>query len=632
VSCTPTSAGTETAPLVVVSDTGGVADQITLQCTGMSSSTGPQVALSASVIDVGGVAVGTGSAAGTVHIANTGGAPLAVSLTPLFGSPTDADWTIAASPPCDTGACTLAVGSATDVTATLRPSALDARDTTLQITTSDPDHATVSVALAGSGVGGELSVATAIGSAGIDLGSVAIGGSAAFALGLVDDGNQELAGITLAIAPIGSIAVAPATLNVAAAGSAVATVSCQPTATGSAAATLTITAAGALTGGVTTIPIVCAGVAAPIAAAPAPIDLGEVRTGSGTRQVTVSISALSGTAMIDDPVLDTGSDSQGSAMLALGALSSHMVSAGSPATFPVTVTPQADGPIVDRIAVTAVGSGTLEIPVTGAVVTAAGSATPTLQLGSFCVDQPTTSAPVSYTATGTASIRFDAPVLMMGATSPFLLAPIEPAAYPFELPSQATATVAVTPLRAVNPGEVTDVIEWATDGPDPQPTTEVVADFVDNGGAISPAALDFGNAPIHLVVDNQQPITIENCGATALMLGAPTIAPTGAFEVGEPPLPDMLAPSQLATLEVSFAPVEQGTFDAVLAIVSSSGNLQIPLHGVGVLDGSAVGSGSDTHTGGNSGCGCRTGDPSGLAAVLGCAAIVVRRRRRDRVR
>ena len=641
VACTPTQLGPLTANLLVVSDNGGRTNPVALSCVGSASGTGPQITLDKSSLDVGGVQVGPGSASSTIHVSNTGTADLVISSFALVGGAA-ADWSMTATAPCDVGSCTLAAGSSTDVAVTLVPTQLNARSTTLQIDSSDPNHGTVDVALTGSGIAGELALQTAIGSAGLDLGDVPVGGSSPFQIVLRNDGNEDLTDVQIAIAPSDAYTVSPALpATVPQSGSAPVTITCTPTAVQDFPATVTISSASALTGSPISFGITCSGIGGSMLPVPSALAFGEVRTndGSATRTIMLTDVGSASIANVPDPVLENGSDAVGSGELAVGALSTHTITPASPASFSVTVTPQADGQVVNQILVTA-GSAMVEIPVSATIVTAAVSAPATRQLGSFCINQPTTATNVSLVASGTATIGMTAPALAGSDASPFQLADVSPASYPFALLAGSSATVSITPRRESTAGEQTDSIVWSTDAPDPQPTTTLVASFIDDGGAITPAAIDFGTVPIHKPVANDQLVTIQNCGTSPMALDAPTITPSAAFFVDGPPLPAMLGPSASTTISVGFAPVTTGTFDATLA-VGSSGMLVVALHGIGAVDtgsGSGLGTGSDGSTNETDfyACGCHAdADPStagALAVVAMCALVPRRRRRRGRTR
>jgi MYXO-CTERM domain-containing protein len=263
------------------------------------------------------------------------------------------------------------------------------------------------------------------------------------------------------------------------------------------------------------------------------------------------------------------------------------------------------------------------------------TASATRDLGSFCVGEPTATALVSLTASGTASVALpSAPVMALGDASPFQLTPVAPSVFPYALLAGARATANVTAKRQAVAGTMTDDVAWSDDVPgDQMPHTTVMATFIDDGGAISPGSVDFGSAAIYLSEPTAQIITIQNCGTQAMSLAAPTISPAGQFfTVGT--LPQQLLPAQSATFSVGFGPVAVGDFTATLSVPKTIGTdttpLQVMLTGEGVIttpQGDDAGPGThETHTG----CGCQTdgrGDPLGVLAVLAALALSARRRR-----
>ena len=137
--------------------------------------------------------------------------------------------------------------------------------------------------------------------------------------------------------------------------------------------------------------------------------------------------------------------------------------------------------------------------------------------------------------------------------------------------------------------------------------------------------------PIHTLVQNDETITVQNCGSEDMTLAAPEISPQGPFHITNQALPKQLAPTETGTLQVLFAPVEKGTFDATLTVSTSKGDLVVPLHGDGIV---TPGSGSMTpQPPPPDGCGCHSGDAGGNALVTGmmCAALARRRRRRPSI-
>jgi uncharacterized protein (TIGR03382 family) len=630
--CTPTQLGARTTQLFVVTSNGGAVGPYAVDCTGIAGGLGPSIALDVTSVDVGDVDVGSGSASSTVHVANHGTGDLHIASLALVGGAT-ADWSFAATTPCTSTPCTLSSGTSIDVVLTFDPSALDGRPSTLQIHSDDASHPTSVIALTGDGLGATLALATNVGS-GVDLGSVAVGASSSFALALRNDGNATLAPVTLAITQTDTaFAIDPDTLSITKSGHATATVTCTPTDHVVTTGTLTITAPDALTGSPLAIPLTCTGVAGNLVATPTPIQLGEIRTGGGIVMKTITLSTLGATVTVTAaPALTTPI-----AGLTVSEPTATTITGAAPATFVLAIDPQQDVSLADHITVAA-GNDLLDLPITGAVVTAAVTPSPTRDLGSFCVGEPTASAIVSLTASGTASVQLaSAPAMGLADASPFQLTAVAPSVFPFDLPSGARATAQITPKRAGSAGLVTDDVVWADDVPAAlAPHTTIRATFIDDGGAVSPGSVDFGVAPIHLAEPTDQLITIQNCGADAMTLGTPTISPAGAFHTTGT-LPLQLLPAQSATISVGFGPVSVGDFSSTLTVSAIKGtdmfDLTVALHGIGEIQspptGDDAGAG-DTTQAAPHGCGCDTaaggGAPTG--SLLLAVGAVVRRRRR----
>ena len=633
--CSPTQLGARTTQLYVVTTSGGTAGPDSVTCTGVAGGAGPSLSLDRPSVDVGGVVVGSGSGSGTVsatlHAKNIGASDLHITAIGIT-SGASSDWAVTASSPCAQAPCTLAAGAAIALEVTFDPSALAGRHSTLVIRADDASHPTSVVTLDGTGLGATLALVSPDGSDGGDLGSVAVGGTTSLTLALRNDGNARLEPVTFGITQDDTaFAVDTSALSIGASSSVPFTLTCTPPAAIAYTGTLTITAATALSGSPVVIPLACTGTAGSVVATPSPLQLGEIRTGGGgvTLQ-TVTLTTLGpSVALTSGPTLATPLDG-----VTLGELSAPQVTAAVPVTFTLAVAPQHDGPLADHITLAA-GAGTLDIPVRGAVVTAAVAPSGDRDLGSFCVGEPTATVGVSLAATGTASIGLTSPPQMaLGDASPFQLTPVLPSVFPFSLPAGARATAQVTAKRESTAGVLADDVVWADDvGPEPSPHTTVTATFIDDGGAISPGAADFGTAPIHLLQPTDQIITVQNCGTEAMTLGAATITPSGAFyTIGA--LPPQLLPAQAATFSVGFGPVAVGDFSSTLSIPATKGAqmfaLAVVLRGTGALDEPAGSADGGIGPGpGSSGCGCHTGggEPAGGLLVAACALALRRRRR-----
>lgn len=271
--------------------------------------------------------------------------------------------------------------------------------------------------------------------------------------------------------------------------------------------------------------------------------------------------------------------------------------------------------------VSASNGATVRVPITATIVTADYALPLARSLGTFCVNQPTTSNELALRSTDTATLMLGEPMLAAGPLSPFDLELRAPTVYPSLLPAMASATVGITPKRAMTAGVVQDEIRWTTDVVgDEIAHTAVSAEFVDDGGAIAPFALSFGAAVIHLDTFNAQRVTLQNCDTQTIFFGPPAVPPP--FRIDSDGFPLQLAPNESATFSVGFHPTRKGVFVGTLMIESDqlATSLELHLDGEGVVDTPATpDAGPDpvaTDDRSFYGCGCTSGRPDGSALVL----------------
>jgi hypothetical protein len=360
---------------------------------------------------------------------------------------------------------------------------------------------------------------------------------------------------------------------------------------------------------------------------------GEVRLGGSPIQRTVQLQA-------------TGAPLTLSGQPQLMAMTSDVTvgtysGATTPATFDVTFAPPAgsgaQGAVTGTVQVASNAGDTLSIPVAARVVEASYDTAANLELGTFCVGQPTTSSNVSLVSTGTATIAVDAP-RFASSPSPFALSLTAPTQYPSRLgPSVGAARVAITPKRQTQVTTVSDTLTWHTDVED-KPTAETIvnAQFIDAGAAIAPKVIDFGEVTVHLFVEDGQRVMIQNCNDTPLQLDPPMVR--APFEVESPNFPPMLDPNETVTFSVGFHPTRKGAVTEVLRISSPqlpNAPLEITLIGYGQAPDDMQPDGGTGNSGGDDtsfyACSCAsTGRPLGGLPIL-IAIMWISRRRRDRI-
>jgi uncharacterized protein (TIGR03382 family) len=631
VLCRPSAVTTFAGKLYLVDNAGDrLVPALPITCSGVAA---PDAAVHISSVpsplDLGPIEVLGGSAAGTVQIANVGTTgTLAINSIAISGAGTD--WTYTLGAPCSSLPCQLAAGEHVDVSTRLAPSALGTRNATMTIATSDPANSQIAVQLYGIGQGATLSLAPGD-TTDLDFGQVAKTGSASVEVHFANHGNRDVTDVNLALsgAPQITMTPAPTTSFSVAQGAAptVVTLTCEPNGvSGSFAATLTASATDTINNTPISITATCRGTDSQLVSTPTTLQLGEVRASTSPSFAFALDNLGSGSlSLAQAPALAppvTG--------LSLTGPSSLTIPGNGSAQATLAVDSAGSGDVATTItAADSSGNNTLTIPVTGKLVTATDSAPPMVQLGTFCVNEPTAATAIGLSATGTGSVKLVA-AHMAASPSQFDVAPRFPSSYPAQLLAGTNAVVDVSPRRAGSAGPpIVDDVVWSTDVDSPH--TSVSAQFLAAGAAIAPASLAFGAQSIHLYVKNAQPVTIQNCSGPTLSLH-PSIDPP--FSV-DSDFPSQLAAAETATFAIGFHPTKQGMFTGHLHITTSDGEtLDVTLTGTGAANGTEPDSGSAAQTFHETSfyaCSCTSSGPGGVIPVaLALVCVLGPRRRRTR--
>jgi hypothetical protein len=582
VRCRPQSPGAHTAQLLVGTNTFQLlSSAVTLQCTGASTAA-PALGVNPTTIAIPApVDLAGDTATVVVRLDNTGGSTLVVTDVRIVDVDTGAseDWNYTASGKCSgqiSGTCSMGAGDQVALNVTFDPSAIGRRRAVLLVSYHDTLDRTVEVSLDAAGEGATLRrLAPALA---LTFGSVPVGRTAQLPIVVANDGNRDAnVGLTLTSATTPPFTLAPATTTtVVPTTPRVITVTCAPTAPGPFTTTVNVQDTDAPTQPPLAIVADCEGITGELYANPTSLVLDEVRLGAGAVTRTIQLlDTTTGTPLTfeGEPVLESDN-----AVITLGPLSQMT----APATFDVTVMPQAAGPLAATILVSSTDGETLRIPITGNIVKASYLTAPMADLGTFCVDQPTTSSNVALVSDGAATIELAAPTLGV-SPSPFELNLTQPSRYPHPLQGGGGVVVAVTPKRQQAAISVTDTLTWHTDveGELTAPTA-LTARFIDSGGAIAPPALAFGEVTVHLFADNGQRVVIQNCNPTPLLLDPPMIRTP--FSIDSPKFPSMLDPNESVAFSVGFHPTSVGMVSETLRITSPQlpgAPLEVVLTGVG---------------------------------------------------
>ncbi len=631
VKCTPQSPGAHTAQVYVGTNTFQLLSTgVTLTCTGTAATT-PVLGVTPSSIDIERpVEVLGDSATTTVHLANPGNGTITITDIRTVDVDTGAapDWTYSASGACIgqiTSMCVVDPGETIDLAVKFDPSSIGRRRATLLVSYNDSINRTKEIPLQGIGTGARLRVVQGVST--LTFGTIPVGRSAQLTFDLINTGNRDT---TAAVATTPPFAVMPGPNTTVSPGmNRTITVTCAPTAAGLSSSTITAQSADAFLSPTISIAATCEGTTQELFATPSSLMLGEIRAGAGQVKRTIQVATDNGApvTLAGPPQLETAN-----ANITLGALSALT----TPATFDVTfdVPPEAtQGAFSTTITMNASNGDTLRIPITAKIVTASYAVAGAVDLGTFCINQPTTSSNTALVSDGTATLGLMQPTLGL-SPSPFELSLTSPAVYPSSLPAGASASIAITPRRQSSVMTVSDTLTWRTDVADlPTTTTTLTARFTDSGGAIAPPALDFGKVTVHLFEDDGQRVVLQNCNDTPLTLDPPMIRTP--FSIDSPNFPAVLDPNETIAFSVGFHPTRKGIVTDTLRI--SSPQLPSPLEVVLVGEGTTpdptmpdagIGNPDIGDTSFYS-CDCNSGSfVGGFPIVIASASLLFRRRRR----
>ncbi|HEX4453633.1 MAG TPA: choice-of-anchor D domain-containing protein [Kofleriaceae bacterium] len=571
VSCSPRSAGLHTANLEIATDVSQrLSQSVALDCTGVPA-TGPVLGITPATVDVAQpVEVTSAQAQTIVRLSNLGTGTLQISDVRVVDVVIGAaeDWTFSVSgTSCTVLPCSLAAGAEVDLTVTFDPSAIARRDASLLVSFHDSIDRTHSIPLSGIGQGATLA---GVGATALDFGDVPVGKSSSLTFQLANRGNRDTMPM-LTTSPTGAISTSASSITVSPTMLATATAICAPTATGVGSATITAQSTDTITTEGVAIAATCNGTTTPLFAQPTAVALGEVRLGTGPQTLTFAIASTGAPLTFSgQPALDIPS-----ANLSVGTLTSTT----TPATIDVTLDPMTVGGVASRLVITDTTGDVIHIPIAATVVTPQSTAPAMLDIGTFCIGQPTASATATLQNSGTATLELSAPTLP--DTSPFQLAFDAPTLYPASLAAADTATVAVTPERQSQVTTINDMLTWTTDDlSQPTATTLLTARFVGSGGAIAPPTLDFGKVPVHVFIEDGQRVILQNCNSTTLQLDPPTVK--APFSIDSPNFPITLAPNETATFSIGFHPTSLGVFTQTFEVTSpqlTGAPLQVALLG-----------------------------------------------------
>lgn len=608
IECIGSSAQTTATLTVYGSGVGSDAGQVT--CVAMGS-TGTLGAMP-NPVDFMQVDVGT-TPTQNLTLYNSGGSPVSgVYVDP----PTNTtDWSISGCPM--TAPCTIGAGSSQDVTVTFHPQSHGDRSTTTTVHASGP-ILPISVSLQGTGMGGVMSITDPSGPPyELDFGTIPRGQPFTRTLTVSNIGNKTFsatvtgAAAPYSITPTTSQMISPlANQNY--------TVTCQSTTAGASNPGSLAVMSDAYLGSNASVSLKCAIADTAVQVMPQQFDFGEVRTGTPTRTLMVTVTNPA-SASVAAHITSMQLRESRTGLSISPATTDKTLQPGESTTAMLVLMTAADSDLTGEFLDITVDSAMLSLPVTGKVVTAKSRVVPAMiDLGTACVGTQVSQV-VMLSNEGTATLAVDRPTMDMS-----FVASTSITTYPSALPPMMSISAEVAPVSSAA-GKLSGTLTWDDDVPSHY-QVPVTVETVSSGTAISPALLDFGSVAVDAAAFPQH-ITIENCDldATDVTIKAITThaSPVGAW-VLEPRLgyKKTLPPHEKQAITVTFRPPARGRYEADLEVVTSVGPKTIKLRGDAV--------GRDFDNTSFYACACETpqSPAKGWPIFVAVLFVIVRRRRR----
>jgi hypothetical protein len=607
--------------MLTVMDNAGNMATAGVMCTGTGSGSGSGSAMLAagpSPVMVGSVLVGM-SGSGSFSIGNSGNPSRSINNIVLSLAGTDpTEFSVMglcpSSAPCSIGPS----GTPLTIPVTFSPGSHGPKDATVFIT-SDAGNATVT--LDGTGLGAVMSAPSP---ATVDFHTIPKNQTFTQSVTIGNGGNIGMP-VTFGT-PSSPYTITPPTggTTVPGPGSADWTVSCgSNAASASNDQTVAITSTNPPTyaGAPQSVMLKCAIADTLIQISPTTFDFGENRVGAQVAPITVTVTNPAnapGPANLTKLALDVAK----TGLSLTPATTSQMLNPGDTATAVLALDTGADTDLTGELLDITVDGNAFQFNVTGSVVTPHSRIAPSsLQLGTACVGTQV-SGTVMLINDGTASLHVFKPTTDSGFTAEAQ----SPMSYPTGgaiVAPGTTATTKVAPSASAS-GMLSSALHWSDDVPNDY-TVPVTLDYVANGTAVSPAALDFGSVEVGQQSSSQE-ITAQNCEQMAkpfkvrALRGKAGSGPIGAWKLSpKVGYSTTLAANQKLVVTAYFDPPGRGHYEADLELDTDIGVQTIHL--------TADATGRDfDHTDVYACSSCNGGGVTGGWPIV-LAFILVRRRR-----
>jgi hypothetical protein len=550
----PSTAGTDTGSISIVSNAPNSPSTITLSATAIQ--TQPILLSSSSNLSFGNVNVGASSSQ-NITLSNTGTA----ALTIMSATATGTGFSISGI-----GAQTINAGASTTFAVQFAPTAAGNDTGNISIVTNAAGSP-MNIPLTGSGAQGVLGVSpTSVG-----FGSVAVGSNGSKSLTLTNSGTASITVSSASATGAGfglSGLTTPVTVSV---GQSVPfSASFTPVTSGAVSGTITLGGSGSSFS--LTVPLTGTGTQPQFSATPASASFGSVTVGNSNSQ-TITLSN-SGNA-----TLTISSATVSGAAFSMSSMSTPTtIAAGGTAQFNVVFTPTASSAVTGTISlVSNAPNSPLTIALTGTGTSASQllSASPTTLSFGNVNDGTTSSLSVTLTNSGNADITISGVTTTGSGFSTSGGSGVTLSAN-----QTTTVSVAFDPSTA---GAVSGKVSVASNATNSPAVITVTGTGVasSTGITVSPTSLSFGSQTVNTTA-GANTVTVTNTGTTSITVSS--VSTSAPFAVSGFSGSTTLTANQALSLSVTFDPTSQISSSGTLTITSSapSSPNTVALSGTGV--------------------------------------------------
>jgi len=561
----PTAAGAETGSITFTDNSPGSPQVLSMVGTGVA--TNSTLVANPGSEAFGNVATGSNSQK-SITLTNNGNTSATITAVSATGAGFSA---VGLSTPL-----VLAVNQSTTFTAQFAPTTAGAAAGSILITSTASDP-TVSVALSGTGVQGNLTANPAS----INFGSLLVGASGSVSVTLTNSGTASVAISSGSASGTGfsMTGLAPSTLS--AGQSTSFTAKFSPTTAGSASGSISIVSNAP--GSPLSIALSGSGTAAQpqLTINPASVAFGNVAVGSSGTQTVTLTNAGTGTLTVN------GATPSGTGFSMSGASMPMTINAGSSASFSAIFTPTSAGAATGSISIVsnAPGSPAL-IALTGTGMQGQVAASPSIvNFGSIAVGSNGTQS-VTLTNSGTGSVTISSATVSGAGLS------ISGLSTPLTLGAGLSTTFSAK-FAPTSAGSASGSISIVSNAPNSPTTISLSGTGTQPQLAATPTSTAFGN--VTTGTSNSQTFTLTNGGSATVTISSVTVAGAG-FSTSGIAAPVNLGAGQSTTFNAVFAPSAAGSVTGTISLVSNAPNspLTISLSGTGVAATRLLGLSSST--------------------------------------